>query len=300
MGAVRRQKGIDPGRGQRSFDRLGDRPAGDGRRGPVRLHASARPARRRATAQSPPRVACSPTRARTPSSWCRWTSPTTSRFAAVMDRAAAEFGKIDFLLHAIAFASMDDLKRDTIETSRGGFLMAMEISAYSLIAVCNAARGILNDRAAIATMTYFGGEKAVPGYNVMGICKAALDVDRQVPGLRPGSARHSRQRASARARCARWPAAARASKTCCGCTRRWPRWAATSRTKKSAAPARFCSRRCPTASPAKSCTSTAATTSWARPGRLLDAVQEMSRRSQAPPAAHRNRDRGRRARRADF
>ncbi len=93
----------------------------------------------------------------------------------VMDRTAEAFGKIDFLLHAIAFASMEDLKRDTIETSRSGFLMAMEISAYSLIAVANAARGVLNDGAAIATMTYFGGEKAVPGYNVMGICKAALD-----------------------------------------------------------------------------------------------------------------------------
>jgi enoyl-[acyl-carrier protein] reductase I len=95
---------------------------------------------------------------------------------ATMARAAEEFGKIDFLLHAIAFASLEDLKRDTIETSRSGFLMAMEISAYSLIAVSNAARGILNDHAAIATMTYFGGEKAVPGYNVMGICKAALDA----------------------------------------------------------------------------------------------------------------------------
>jgi enoyl-[acyl-carrier protein] reductase I len=94
---------------------------------------------------------------------------------ATMDRAASEFGKIDFLLHAIAFASMEDLKRSTIETSRAGFLMAMEISAYSLLAVCNAAQPILNDHAAIATMTYFGGEKAVPGYNVMGICKAALD-----------------------------------------------------------------------------------------------------------------------------
>jgi enoyl-[acyl-carrier protein] reductase I len=93
-----------------------------------------------------------------------------------MARAADEFGKIDFLLHAVAFASLEDLKRDTIETSRGGFLMAMEISAYSLIAVANAARPVFNDNAAIATMTYFGGEKAVPGYNVMGICKAALDA----------------------------------------------------------------------------------------------------------------------------
>jgi enoyl-[acyl-carrier protein] reductase I len=96
--------------------------------------------------------------------------------AAIMAKAEAEFGKIDFLLHSIAFASLDDLKRDTIETSREGFKMAMEISAYSLIAVTNAARKILNPGAAVLTMTYFGGEKCVPGYNVMGICKAALEA----------------------------------------------------------------------------------------------------------------------------
>ena len=94
---------------------------------------------------------------------------------AVMDRAEKEFGKIDFLLHSIAYALMDDLKRDTIETSREGFKLAMEISAYSLLAVTNAAKDILSSRSSVVTMTYFGGEKAVPGYNVMGICKAALD-----------------------------------------------------------------------------------------------------------------------------
>ena len=96
--------------------------------------------------------------------------------AAVMAKAKEEFGTIDFLLHSIAFASLDDLKRDTIETSRDGFKLAMEISAYSLLAVCNAAREVLSDGASILTMTYFGGEKAVPGYNVMGICKAALEA----------------------------------------------------------------------------------------------------------------------------
>ncbi len=96
--------------------------------------------------------------------------------ADVMQTTAETFGKIDFLLHSIAFASMDDLKRDTIETSREGFKMAMEISAYSLLAVANAARDVLADGATILTMTYFGGERAVPGYNVMGICKAALDA----------------------------------------------------------------------------------------------------------------------------
>jgi enoyl-[acyl-carrier protein] reductase I len=95
---------------------------------------------------------------------------------AVMDRTKEEFGEIDFLLHSIAFADLKDLKRDTVETSRDGFKMAMEISAYSLIAVCNAAKSILSAHAAVLTMTYFGGEKAVPGYNVMGICKAALDA----------------------------------------------------------------------------------------------------------------------------
>ncbi len=94
----------------------------------------------------------------------------------VMDHAASEFGKLDFLLHSIAFADRDDLQRDTIETSREGFKMAMDISVYSFIAVANAARGIMNEDSAMACMTYFGGEKCVPGYNVMGICKAALEA----------------------------------------------------------------------------------------------------------------------------
>lgn len=94
---------------------------------------------------------------------------------AIMQAAGEKYGKIDFLVHAIAYAKLDDLKVDTIKTSRDGFNLAMEISAYSLIAVSNAAQDILNDGSSIVTLTYFGGEKAVPGYNVMGICKAALD-----------------------------------------------------------------------------------------------------------------------------
>ena len=94
----------------------------------------------------------------------------------VFEKAGETFGKIDFFLHSIAFADINDLKGDTIETSRDGFKMAMDISVYSLIACCNAARGIMNENGSIATMTYFGGEKCVPGYNVMGICKAALDA----------------------------------------------------------------------------------------------------------------------------
>ena len=97
------------------------------------------------------------------------------QIAQVMGRTKEEFGQIDFLLHSIAFADRADLQKDTIETSREGFKMAMEISAYSLLAVVNAAKDIVVDGGSILTMTYFGGERCVPGYNVMGICKAALD-----------------------------------------------------------------------------------------------------------------------------
>lgn len=94
----------------------------------------------------------------------------------VMQTVAEQFGQIDFLLHSVAYADRNDLMRDTIQTSREGFHLAMDISAYSLIALCRAAQGVLKDGGAVAAMSYFGGEKCVPGYNVMGICKAALEA----------------------------------------------------------------------------------------------------------------------------
>ena len=96
--------------------------------------------------------------------------------AAFMSRAKNELGQIDFLLHSIAFATLDDLKKETIATSREGFKLAMEISAYSLLAVINAAKEMMSPQSSVLTLTYFGGERIVPGYNVMGICKAALDA----------------------------------------------------------------------------------------------------------------------------
>jgi enoyl-[acyl-carrier protein] reductase I len=96
--------------------------------------------------------------------------------AAVMQKCATEFGKLDFLLHSIAFAPPEDLKKDTVDTSREGFKLAMAISVHSLMAITSAAKDLLNPGASVLTLTYFGGEKAVPGYNVMGVCKAALDA----------------------------------------------------------------------------------------------------------------------------
>ncbi|MDG1875274.1 MAG: enoyl-ACP reductase [Mariniblastus sp.] len=98
-----------------------------------------------------------------------------AQIASVMETTKNEFGKIDFLLHSIAFADRADLG-DTIDASREGFKLAMDISCYSLIAVTKAARPILAENASIACMTYFGGEKIVAGYNMMGICKAALEA----------------------------------------------------------------------------------------------------------------------------
>jgi len=96
---------------------------------------------------------------------------------AVMDNAAEEFGTIDFILHSIAFAPPADLTGPTWACSRDGFKTAMEISAYSLLAVAGAAKKkeILSNNSAILTLSYFGGEEVIPGYNLMGLCKAALE-----------------------------------------------------------------------------------------------------------------------------
>jgi len=96
---------------------------------------------------------------------------------AVMEKAAATFGKIDFLVHSVAFAPPQDLTGPTWNCSRDGFKTAMEISAYSLLAVCGAAKrkDLFSDTASVLTLSYFGGEEVIPGYNLMGLCKAALE-----------------------------------------------------------------------------------------------------------------------------
>jgi enoyl-[acyl-carrier protein] reductase I len=98
------------------------------------------------------------------------------QIAAVVDRTREAFGTIDFLVHSIAYAPLEDLKGETTMCSREGFRTAMETSAYSLLAVARLARPILAPNASILTLTYFGGEKVVPGYNIMGVCKATLDA----------------------------------------------------------------------------------------------------------------------------
>lgn len=95
--------------------------------------------------------------------------------ARVFEEAGNIYGRLDFLVHSIAFASPDELRRPYVETTRAGWHQAMDISAYSLVSVCQAAAPLLSVGGTVLTITYVGGEQVIPGYNLMGVCKAALE-----------------------------------------------------------------------------------------------------------------------------
>ncbi|MCP0885998.1 enoyl-ACP reductase FabI [Ligilactobacillus sp. WILCCON 0076] len=86
------------------------------------------------------------------------------------------FGKIDGIVHAIAYAPKESLGGDIMDATRSDYSIAQDISAYSLIAVAKYGKEILNNPASIVTLTYFGSERAVPNYNVMGVAKASLEA----------------------------------------------------------------------------------------------------------------------------
>lgn len=87
-----------------------------------------------------------------------------------------EWGQLDFLLHSVAFAPKAAMASPFIETQRADFLTAHDVSAYSLVGLTRAAVPLMPEGGSIVTMTYYGSEKAVPGYNVMGVAKAALEA----------------------------------------------------------------------------------------------------------------------------
>jgi enoyl-[acyl-carrier protein] reductase I len=94
-------------------------------------------------------------------------------FASVKDK----LGHLDFVVHAVAFALKEDLEGDYVETSREGFRISQDISVYSLTAIAKHAAPLMEGRAgSILTLTYLGGERVIPHYNVMGVAKAALDM----------------------------------------------------------------------------------------------------------------------------
>lgn len=95
---------------------------------------------------------------------------------AVFAKIKQRYGKIDILVHAIAFAERQDLENQFVTTNRAGFLKALEISAYSLVALAQRAAPLMPDGGSMLTLTYYGAEKVLPHYNVMGVAKAALEA----------------------------------------------------------------------------------------------------------------------------
>jgi enoyl-[acyl-carrier protein] reductase I len=93
-----------------------------------------------------------------------------------MEKWRATYGEIDILVHALAFAKREDLDGAYVDTSRDGFALALDVSAYSLVALAREARPLLHPGSSILTLTYYGAEKVVSNYNVMGVAKAALEA----------------------------------------------------------------------------------------------------------------------------
>lgn len=99
-----------------------------------------------------------------------------AQIARVFDRWREMHGDLDILVHALAFANREDLDGRFVDTSRGGFHLALDVSTYSLTVLTRDALPLLRPGASIMTLTYLGAERAVPHYNVMGVAKAALEA----------------------------------------------------------------------------------------------------------------------------
>lgn len=95
---------------------------------------------------------------------------------AVFDDVAKRWGKLDFVVHAIGYSDKDQLKGRYVDTTADNFAMSLDISCYSFTAVCQRAEKLMPDGGSVLTLTYYGAEKVMPHYNVMGVAKAALEA----------------------------------------------------------------------------------------------------------------------------
>jgi enoyl-[acyl-carrier protein] reductase I len=100
----------------------------------------------------------------------------TASLDAVFGNVAAKWGKIDFLVHAIAFSDKEELDGRYVETTRDNFLRTMDISVFSFTTIAKRAEALMPDGGSLLTLTYYGAEKVMPHYNVMGVAKAALEA----------------------------------------------------------------------------------------------------------------------------
>ncbi len=104
------------------------------------------------------------------------------------------FGQLDAVVHSVAYAPADAMHGDFLNTSREAFRIAHDVSVYSLVAVTRAAAPLMTNGGSVITLTYFGAEKVVPGYNVMGVAKAASGSDSPLPCQQPGREEDSGER----------------------------------------------------------------------------------------------------------
>ena len=99
-----------------------------------------------------------------------------AELAALVKLMQSEYGRVDAVVHSIAFANREDLSRPFVETSRDGYLLALEVSSYSLVAVGRAFAPLMTEGGSLMTLSYLGAIRVVPNYNVMGVAKAALEA----------------------------------------------------------------------------------------------------------------------------
>ena len=97
-------------------------------------------------------------------------------YESLKNKVESEWGKFDVLVHSLAFANKDDLHGDFSDTSREGFKLACDISAFSLVGLCHHLKSLMNENGSVISMTYYGSQKVLDGYNVMGVAKAALEA----------------------------------------------------------------------------------------------------------------------------
>ena len=94
----------------------------------------------------------------------------------VFDRVSSTWGGLDFVVHAIAFSDRNELTGEYVNTTRDNFRLTLDVSCYTLTAVCQRAMGLMKDGGSALPLTYSGAERVMPHYNVMGVAKAALEA----------------------------------------------------------------------------------------------------------------------------
>jgi enoyl-[acyl-carrier protein] reductase I len=99
-----------------------------------------------------------------------------AQIASLIQHVQNEVGTLEFLVHSVAFAPREELTGQFVNTTRQGFATALDVSAYSLVAVTKAALPLMTNGGSVVTLTYLGAERVVPHYNVMGVAKAALEA----------------------------------------------------------------------------------------------------------------------------